>query len=834
MKSDLSKLSLLIIKQLIAQNKDVKFIRCDNAGENKTLQKECIDQGLDITFEYTAPYSPQFNGKVVRAIYNIWNKVRASMIGAGIPRDKNILFWTECASTVVKTNNITVTKSSDKCPAEILHKKLPPYVDTLQSFGNIAIIKENKMIKSKLDNRGIEAMFVGYADDHAKGVYRFLNLKSGKIVMSRNYVWTNKTYGEFRNINGKETQTSYDVEIEINTNPSINNEQPTNNEPIHDPPTPQEDDDIAPQRPAKIPREIRNLDTSYNDASQMYVDEIMDDVSQEFAGFALSGEEVLSYPDEPTSFEEAWYNADPREQEGWRSAIKKEFNDMKKMKVWRRIKKSEVPSERRIIGNKWVFKRKRDGRYRARLCGLGYTQIAGVDFTANHAPVVNDVSFRIMLVLKMIFKWSTSVIDVAVAFLHGDMEELIFMKLPVGMNLVEEVTEEDDDDCVILDKCIYGTVQAARQWSKKFRYKLQKLKFIVSTIDPCIMIRHNKNGIVILCIYVDDVCLMGDDAAIEEAINDIESEFKIRREGPLKDYLGCIIEFSNDEATIHQPHILKKLCTKFGSMTENLKIMKTPSPPGSLLKRPTEDEELINEELQELYRSGVGTLLYLTKQTRPDIANSVREHSKMMDGATKDHLSSLLRLIKYVIQTQDRKLLLKLKRNAKNGNIFSIVGYSDSDYASDKDHRKSVTGMVIYICGIPVAWKSKGQKAVTLSTTEAEYYALSEMCSELIFIKNILEFIGVKIQFPIVAKVDNVGAMFLSNNHAMSQRTKHISIRQHFIRQFVEDGIIKVIFVRSKSNDSDIFTKNLSKDLYEKHRKKIMTGIEAEKYNDVD
>ena len=207
----------------------------------------------------------------------------------------------------------------------------------------------------------------------------------------------------------------------------------------------------------------------------------------------------------------------------------------------------------------------------------------------------------------------------------------------------------------------------------------------------------------------------------------------------------------------------------------------------------------------------------------------------MMDGATRDHYNSLLNLIKYVIDTEKFKLKMKIKRS--DGELFMIEGYSDSDYASNKDDRRSISGMVIYLCGIPIMWKSKSQKAVTLSSTEAEYYSLSELCSELIFVKNMLEFLGTKINFAIIAKVDNVGAMFLSNNYALSQRTKHISIRQHFVRQYVEDGIVKVLFVRSKQNDSNIFTKNLNKELFDKHRGKIMMGETYkpdEKYKDVD
>ena len=143
-------------------------------------------------------------------------------------------------------------------------------------------------------------------------------------------------------------------------------------------------------------------------------------------------------------------------------------------------------------------------------------------------------------------------------------------------------------------------------------------------------------------------------------------------------------------------------------------------------------------------------------------------------------------------------------------NLIDIEEYSDSDYAGDKDTRRSIIGLVIYLFGVPVSWRSKGQKAVTLSTTESEYYTMSELCAELIYIEHILEFVNVKVSYPMMVRVDYVGAMFLANNPALSQRTKHISARQYFIREHVENRLIKIIFVKSKFNTADIFTKNLS------------------------
>jgi hypothetical protein len=127
--------------------------------------------------------------------------------------------------------------------------------------------------------------------------------------------------------------------------------------------------------------------------------------------------------------------------------------------------------------------------------------------------------------------------------------------------------------------------------------------------------------------------------------------------------------------------------------------------------------------------------------------------------------------------------------------------------------------------GAPIAWKSKAMKAVTLSSTEAEYYAFSEVTKEVMFVKQVLETMGINITLPILVKVDNVGAIYLSNNYSLSQRTKHIDIRRHFVRDFVQDGILKTIFVPTDDNESDIYTKNTPEDTFIRHRDKNMEDI---------
>ena len=147
---------------------------------------------------------------------------------------------------------------------------------------------------------------------------------------------------------------------------------------------------------------------------------------------------------------------------------------------------------------------------------------------------------------------------------------------------------------------------------------------------------------------------------------------------------------------------------------------------------------------------------------------------------------------------------------------------SDGDFATDKVKRVSVTGYVIYFMGIPVAWRSRGQKGVTLSTSEAEYVALSEVVKELKFITQVLETMKVNVKLPITVHVDNVGAIFMATNQTSSDRTKHVDVRYHFVREFIEDGVVKIKFVRSKENDADLFTKNVNGELYDKHSQKLV------------
>ena len=190
-----------------------------------------------------------------------------------------------------------------------------------------------------------------------------------------------------------------------------------------------------------------------------------------------------------------------------------------------------------------------------------------------------------------------------------------------------------------------------------------------------------------------------------------------------------------------------------------------------------------------------------------------------MDAPAPVHLKEMYKVIRYVLSTKEYDLMFELRKDMKK---WALNALSHSDFASDKETRISVFGYIIYFCGLPIAWRGKGMKSVVLSTTEAEYMALSEVVKELKFIVQLLQTMNIEVELPITVYVDNVGAIWLSNNRTTNDRTKHIDIRTSFVKEYQEDGKIIIKFVKSEDNEADIFTKNTTIVIFQNHQKRLV------------
>ena len=271
-------------------------------------------------------------------------------------------------------------------------------------------------------------------------------------------------------------------------------------------------------------------------------------------------------------------------------------------------------------------------------------------------------------------------------------------------------------------------------------------------------------------------------------------------------------------AWLGQPSIIKSLEQKIGERAMKERLSLTPGTPRFTARMLENPEDKVSPEEHETYRSGVGMLLYLTKHSRPDICNPVKEMTKTMDAPAPAHLKEMYKLIRFVLSTKDYGLKFELREDMKK---WALKALSDSDLPVTQK-RISVFGYIIYFCGIPIAWRSKGMKSVVLSTTEAECMALSEVVKELKFIVQLLHTMNIEVELPITVHVDNVGAISLSNNRATSDRTKHIDIRTPFVKEYQEDGKIIIKFEKSEDNEADIFTKNTTNSIFQNHQKKLV------------
>jgi hypothetical protein len=211
------------------------------------------------------------------------------------------------------------------------------------------------------------------------------------------------------------------------------------------------------------------------------------------------------------------------------------------------------------------------------------------------------------------------------------------------------------------------------------------------------------------------------------------------------------------------------------------------------------------------------------KHSRPDIANAVRELTKCLTGASEAALKEMHRVIKFVLDTQTLGLKIEPKLVGGNKLVFVLKGYSDSDWAGDKDNRKSVSGFVLFLCGVLIMWRSKQQATVALSSAEAEFIAVGELVKEIVFVVQILLSMGVAVKMPVVIFVDNMGAIFMSKNTTSNSRTRHMDVKWRFLNTMTEDGLVELEFVRSENQLADMETKNVSGEIHERHSMEFVT-----------
>ena len=211
-------------------------------------------------------------------------------------------------------------------------------------------------------------------------------------------------------------------------------------------------------------------------------------------------------------------------------------------------------------------------------------------------------------------------------------------------------------------------------------------------------------------------------------------------------------------------------------------------------------------------------LLFLVKHSRPDLANAVWELSKCMGGASEAAFQELKRVVKFTLDTKEFGLKLKPKQEEK----WVLETFVDANWAGDTESRISISGYVMMLNDSLIGWRSQAQRNVTLSSGESEYVSLSDAVKEVKYVHMLCGDMGINLELPMVIRIDNVGAMFMAETASASNRTRHIDVKYHHVRETIAEGLIKLVFVESKKNLADIFTKNVNKAILELHQEKMI------------
>jgi len=475
----------------------------------------------------------------------------------------------------------------------------------------------------------------------------------------------------------------------------------------------------------------------------------------------------------------------------WQTVISEELAALERTSTWDLV---PLPLGAVPITCKWVYKVKTrsDGsieRYKARLVARGFQQEHGRDYDETFAPVAHMTTIRTLVAVAAVHRWSLFQLDVKNAFLHGDLQQEVYMVPPPGFAAPSGMFCR-------LRRALYGLKQAPRAWFERFSSAVTAAGFRTSQHDPALFIHTSSRGRTLLLLYVDDMIITGDDPAFIDFVkHHLQQQFQMTDLGPLSYFLG--IEFSSTSTGFQLSQQRYTLDLLARAAISDTRTVATPME----LHLQLQADEGIPLADPTRYRHLVGSLVYLTI-TRPDIAHSVHVLSQFVSTPTSVHYAHLLRVLRYLRATPGRGLFFS------SSSSLQLSAYSDATWASDPSDRRSVTGFCLFLGSSLLAWKSKKQTGVSRSSTEAELRAMASTAEEIIWLRWLLADFGIVSSGPTTMFCDNTGAIQLTLNPVKFSLSKHIGVDVFFLREQYSQRTLVPQYVPTEHQIADLFTKS--------------------------
>jgi hypothetical protein len=440
------------------------------------------------------------------------------------------------------------------------------------------------------------------------------------------------------------------------------------------------------------------------------------------------------------------------------------------------------PKSKDVVSSRWLFKIKHavDGsieKYKARFVARGFSQKEGIDYEETFAPVARYTSIRTIIALAAKVKWKLHQMDVKTAFLNGVIEEEVYIEQPQGF----EVENRKSHVCR-LKKALYGLKQVPRGWYGRIDSFLTSLVFTKSKVDAKLYFKIMNNEPVILLPYVDDLFLTGEEKLITECKKRLASEFEMKDLDQMHYFFGLEVWQSPGRIFLNQGKYTVEILKRFDML--ECRPMNTRMEAKLKLLVDT-SSELTDATL---YRQIIGSLMYLTN-TRPDICFAVNTLSQFLVEPRRVHLVAAKHVMRYLKGTIDCGL------SYDGDHDFTLSGYIDADWAGSVSDRKSTSRCCFSLGSAMISWQSRKQSSIALSIAEAEYTAACSSSCEAIWLRKLLtDLFDLEMRATSIL-CDNQSCIKMTENPVFHDRSKHIEIRYHYIREMVQRGGLKLQYI---------------------------------------